>query len=143
MMDMKPNVKLASNILIFMVLLFLTNEALKFLIIKDLIFDHNTLLWPWVIVNKLTLYSMFGFYPAMRLMGRHNERFATSVLLVFASSAIVCAGGYLLQWLLPEYALNNILKSAIYQLYLGMLMLGILGRLGKFELEEKDNNGED
>lgn len=141
-MDMKPNVKLGSNILIFMVLIFVINEALKFLILKDLIFDHNTLLGPWVIVNKLTLYSMFGFYPVMLLMGQNNERFLTSVLLVFGSSAVVCTGGYLLRWLLPEYALNNIPRAAIYQLYLGLLMLGILGRFGKFELKESDKDGE-
>lgn len=133
MINIEPNVKLGSNLLIIIGAIFVVNEVLRYLLLHNVGFENRNLLWFWLISHKLSIFSYFAFFPASRLMGRYNKKFEISFLLVATSAFIVGAGGYIVKWLLPAYALNDILRAAVAQFYLGITLLGILGRLGNFE----------
>lgn len=141
MINIEPNVKLGSNLLIIIGVIFIVNETLRYLLLHEVGFDNRNLLGLWLISHKLMVFSYFAFFPLGRLMGRYNEKFGISFLMVAASAFIVGAGGYIVKWLIPEYALNDILRAAVSQFYLGITLLGVLGRLGNFEYKESNNDG--
>ena len=133
MIDIEPNVKLGSNLLITIGVIFIVNEMLRYFLLHEAGFENQNLFWLWLLSHKLMMFSYFAFFPASSLMGRYNEKFGISFLMVVASAFIVGAGGYIVKWLIPAYALNDILRAAVSQFYLGITLLGVLGRLGNFE----------
>lgn len=141
MINIEPNIKLGSNLLLIIGAIFVVNETLRYLLLHEAGFENQKLFWLWLLSHKLMMFSYFAFFPASRLMGRYNEKFGISFLMVAALAFIVGAGGYIVKWLIPAYALNDILRAAVAQFYLGITLLGVLGRLGSLEYKESSTDG--